>query len=264
MSVVEPMEQIERALQKSREQRKRAMPLRNGQAGRITFAPRPDHTDTKCVSLVPALLHAHRVVTAEAQHPVTDVYRSLRAKVIQALNSRGKTTIGITSAEHGDGKTLTAVNLAIAMAMDVNHTVLLVDADLRNPGVSHCLGIEPMLGLSDYLTGNATIAECLIHPRIDRLTILPARSRIGNSAELLSSPQMLRLASELRERYVDRLIVYDLPPILSVGDAIGFLPSIDATLLVVRDETTRAAELNQTLELLASHNLIGIVLNGTP
>jgi protein-tyrosine kinase len=229
--------------------------------GRITFSPLPSHTQTKCISLTPSLLHANRVVTTEVQHPVTDVYRSLRAKVIQALNSRGKTTIGITSARHGEGKTLTAVNLAVVLAMDVNHAVLLVDADLRNPGVARCLGFEPTLGLSDYLIGNAALAECLIHPRIDRLTILPARNRIGNSAELLSSPQMLELARELKERYADRLILYDLPPILSVGDAIGLLPSIDATLLVVRDGTTRAGELNHALELLASYNLIGTVLN---
>lgn len=255
------MDQIERALRKSREQRKTTIRLRNGAVARVTSSP--GTAQTKRITLASDLLHANRIVTTEVQHPVTDVYRSLRAKVLQALNSRGKTTIGITSAKHGEGKTLTAINLAIAMAMDVNHTVLLVDTDLRNPGVARCLGIEPTLGLSDYLTGKAQIADCLVNPKIERLTIFPARSRIGNSAELLSSPQMLYLASELRERYADRLVIYDLPPILTVGDAIGFLPSIDATLLVVRDGATRAAELNHALELLAGCNLIGTVLNAT-
>jgi exopolysaccharide/PEP-CTERM locus tyrosine autokinase len=220
-----------------------------------------DQAHTKSISLTPALLRAHRIITTEVQHPVTDVYRSMRAQVLQALHSRDKTTIGITSANHGEGKTLTAINLAIAMAMDVNHTVLLVDADLRNPGIANYLGIDPTFGLSDYLTGTAALADCLLHPRIDRLTLLPARSRVGNSAELLSSPQMLYLASELKERYPDRLIVYDLPPILTVGDAIGFLPAIDTTLLVVRDGATRATDLNHALQLLAGCNLIGTVLN---
>jgi protein-tyrosine kinase len=258
------MEQIERALQKSREKRKSTVRLRNGAMAMIKSSPTPDHSQTMCISLTPNLLHANRIVTTEVHHPVTDVYRSLRVQVLRALNARDKTTIGITSANHGEGKTLTAVNLAIAMAMDVNHNVLLVDADLRNPGVASCLGFEPTLGISDYLIGTAEIAACLIHPRIERLTILPARSRIGNSAELLSSPQMLHLANELKQRYTDRLIVYDLPPILTVGDAIGFLPSIDATLLVVRDGATRAADLNHALELLAGYNLIGTVLNATP
>jgi capsular exopolysaccharide synthesis family protein len=255
------MEPIEQALRKSREQRKATVQLRNGAAARIKLSP---VSQTRCITLSPALLHAHRIVATDVQHPVTDVYRSLRAQVLQALTFRRKTTIGITSANKGEGKTLTAVNLAIAMAMDVNHNVLLVDADLRNPGVANCLGIEPPLGLSDYLTGQAAIAECLIHPGVERLTVLPARSRIGNSAELLASPQMLCLAKELKERYVDRLIIYDLPPILAVGDAIGFLPAIETTLLVMRDGATRIAELNHALELLAGYNLIGTVLNAAP
>ncbi|MBA4099632.1 MAG: exopolysaccharide biosynthesis protein [Rhodospirillum sp.] len=258
------MEQIERALRKSREQRRTAVGHQNGTAAKIRLTPAATHTQTRCVSLAPSLLDAHRVVSAAVHHPVTDVYRSLRAQVLQALNARDKTTIGITSANHGEGKTLTAVNLAIAMAMDVNHNVLLVDADLRNPGVATCLGLEATLGVSDYLTGDATIADCLVHPRIERLTVLPARNRIGNSAELLASPQMVHLARELKERYADRLIVYDLPPILTVGDAIGFLPTIDATLLVVRDGATRVPDLNRALELLGGYNLIGTVLNGVP
>jgi len=257
------MEQIERALQKSREQRRAAVRFRNGAAVKMKpSASLADGIRTRAIDLAPAVLHGNRVVTAELHHPITDVYRSLRAKVLQALHARGKTTVGVTSANHGEGKTLTAVNLAIALAMDVNHTVLLVDTDLRNPGVANCLGIEPALGLSDYLTGKAELGECLVSPKIDRLSILPARSRIGNSAELLSSPQMLHLANELKRRYVDRLVVYDLPPVLAVGDAIGFLPSIDATLLVVRDGVTRAADLHHALELLSGCNLIGTVLNG--
>jgi capsular exopolysaccharide synthesis family protein len=225
-------------------------------------ALRPDGVRTKAVDLASAVLHRNRVVAAEFHHPVTDVYRSLRVKVLQALNAQGRTTLGVTSANHGEGKTLTAVNLAIALAMDVNHTVLLVDSDLRNPGVANCLGIEPAFGLSDYLIGKAELSECLVSPRIDRLSILPARSRIGNSAELLSSPQMLRLANELKQRYVDRLIIYDLPPVLAVGDAIGLLPAIDATLLVIRDGATRAADLHHAIELLSGYNLLGTVLNG--
>ena len=258
------MEQIERALRKSREQRRTAVRHHNGAAAKIKLAPAAIHTQTRCVALTPKLLDAHRVVTTTVHHPVTDVYRSLRAQVLQALEARDKTTIGITSANHGEGKTLTAVNLAIAMAMDVNHNVLLVDADLRSPGVASCLGLEPALGVSDYLIGNAAIADCLIHPRIERLTVLPARDRIGNSAELLASPQMVHLARELKERYADRLIVYDLPPILTVGDAIGFLPMIDATLLVVRDGATRVPDLNRALELLGGYNLVGTVLNAAP
>jgi protein-tyrosine kinase len=256
------MERIELALRKAKEQRRSAVRPRDGTAPKIK--PAIVFSQTRTINLSQPHLHASHIITAQMHHPLTDVYRSLRAQVLQALNSSGKTTIGITSANHGEGKTLTAINLAIAMAMDVNHTVLLVDADLRNPCIAECLGIEPSLGLSDCLIGKGEIGDCLINPGIERLSILPARSRIGNSAELLSSPQMSRLASELKDRYSDRVIIYDLPPVLTVGDTIGFLPSVDATLLVVRDGATQATELGHALELLASYNLIGTVLNAIP
>ena len=255
------MEQIEQALRKSRELRRAAVRPGDGIAPQVKATTAATQARARTINLTPSMLHANRVIAAQMHHPVTDIYRSLRTQVLQALGTRGKTSIGITSANHGEGKTLTAVNLAIAMAMDVNHTVLLVDADLRNPGVAKCLGIEPELGLSDYLIGKAEIGECLIRPGIERLSLFLARSRIGNSAELLSSPQMSHLASELKDRYANRLIIYDLPPIRTVADAIGFLPSVDATLLVIRDGATRAAELNHAMELLASYNLIGTILN---
>ena len=203
------------------------------------------------------------MIAGQVHGPLTDLYRSLRAQVLQTLAQIGKTTLGITSANHGEGKTLTAVNLAIAIAMDVKHTVLLVDADLRAPAVARYLGIRATLGLSDYLAGEAEVANCLLHSDIERLSILPARSHVGNSAELLASPRMLHLSRELRGRYPDRIVIYDLPPLLPVGDTIGFLPSVDATLLVVRDGATRVSELTRAVELLSDHRLIGTVLNAT-
>jgi capsular exopolysaccharide synthesis family protein len=258
------MEQVEQAFRRAREQRDILDRMRslNGAtqnaATSIAVAPK----ETKTVALTPSVLEANRLVAAQLHHPLTDVYRSLRAQVLQALEHLNKTTLGITSVNHREGKTLTAVNLAVAIAMDVNQTVLLVDADLRNPGIANCLGLKPSLGLSEYLTGKATIPDCLINPGIERLSILPAWSRIGNSAELLASPKMSELAGELKNRYPDRLIIYDLPPILTVGDTLGFLPSIETTLLVVRDGAVRPRELSRVLDLLNNHNLIGAVLNG--
>jgi exopolysaccharide/PEP-CTERM locus tyrosine autokinase len=211
--------------------------------------------------LDPSLLESNRVIAGQTHGAVTDVYRSLRAQVLQALGQRRKTTLGVTSANHAEGKTLTAINLAVAMAMDVKQTVLLVDADLRTPAIAHCLGLQPSVGLSDYLTGKAEIADCLIRSQVERLSILPARSNVGNSAELLASPRMLQLAVELKGRYPDRIVIYDLPPLLSGSDAIEFLPSVEATLLVIRDGATRSTELTHAIELLADRTLIGMVLN---
>lgn len=213
------------------------------------------------IHLDPAILKENRVIAGQVHGQVTDIYRSLRAQVLQELGHLNKATLGITSANHGEGKTLTAVNLAIAIAMDVKHTILLVDADLRAPAVARYLGIEPTLGLSDYLTGEAELSDCLLRSDVERLSILPARRHVGNSAELLASPRMLQLAMELKSRYTDRIVIYDLPSLLPGGDTIGFLPSIDATLLVVRDGVTRSTELTRAVELLSDHKLIGTVVN---
>jgi protein-tyrosine kinase len=259
------MERIEQALKKAREQRRAAA---DGQAAsgalpNFVLPANVAYTQPRVVNLQPAVLQRNRVITTSLTHPVTDVYRSLRAQVLKALAKLEKTTLGITSVGENEGKTLTAVNLAIATAMDLNQTVLLVDADLRNPGVARCLGIDPELGLDDYLLSRASVAECLVNPGLERLSILPARVRQGNAAELLASPQMARLAQELKDQYPDRIIFYDLPPLLTAGDALGFLPRVEATLLVVRNGAVRAAEVRRTVALLGEHNLIGTVLNAT-
>src|SRR5689334_22345204 len=263
------MEQIERALKKARHDRHLARAVRFHTDGSLNGALNGNGlaanamppSQCKTIQLDPSVMESHRIIGGQFHNGLTDVYRSLRTQVLQALDQRGKTTLGVTSAKHSEGKTLTAINLAIAMAMDVKHTVLLVDADLRTPGIARNLGIQPALGLSDCLTGKAEIHDCLVRSQLERLCILPARSNVGNSAELLASPRMLRLATEFKVRYPDRIIIYDLPPLLPGGDAIGFLPSVDATLLVVRDGTTKSGESTPAIELLSDRNLIGMVLN---
>lgn len=258
------MEQIERALAIAREQRHARTSPRSADFSVPSNVIRPGsliYSRTRVVGVLPWVLERNRVVASQLAHPVADIYRSLRAQVLQKLTKGGKTTLGITSVGQYEGKTLTAVNLALAISMDVNQTVLLVDADLRNPGVHLAFGIEPSSGLSDYLQGIATIPDCLVNPGMKRLVILPGHNSLHNSAELLSSPQMAALARELKTYYPDRLIIYDLPPLLSVGDTIGFLPNVEATLLVIRDGAVRSTELQQAVGLLANHGLIGTVLN---
>jgi protein-tyrosine kinase len=138
---------------------------------------------------------------------------------------------------------------------------LLVDADLRTPSVARYLGLEVKHGLADVLAGRATISECLINPAMQRLCILPARDSIDNSAELLSSPQMLQLVHEVKSRYPDRVVIFDLPPLMTVADTIGFLPIVDSCLLVVRDGAVEGTDLKRMVGLLEEHNLIGTVLN---
>lgn len=255
------MERLEQALSKARTERQNRNRIDKELLLRESAARPLVRSETAVVELNPKLLCKNHIIANQIDHDVTDVFRSLRAQVLRRLGKNGVTTLAITSLGQGEGKTTLAINLAIAISMDINQTVLLVDADLRTPSVAKYLGLEPKAGLADLLAGRATIPECLINPSLPRLCILPSRDSIDNSAELLSSPQMLRVVHELRSRYNDRVIIFDLPPMLTVADTIGFLPILDATLLVVRDGTVQGTDLKRMMGLLHEHNLIGTVLN---
>lgn len=264
MAIEQRMDRIGRALQKSRLQRGLTP------NDRIRVFDRPgeqrggpvEYTKTKVVPVSRAALRRNRIVSWQLNSKIADVYRLLRAQVLRRMAKLGVTTLGITSAIDGEGKTFTAANLALVMALDVNQTVLLVDADLRAPAIAQGFGIAPEAGLDDYLAGRASLSECLINPGLERLVILPARAPIETSAELLTSPAMVDLAGELKSRYADRIIIYDLPPLLTAGDTVGFLPNVEATLLVVREGAISTAEARRAADLLSEHHLLGTVLNG--
>src|SRR5262249_23739909 len=156
-------------------------------------------------------------------------------KILQIMNQSGHRTLAITSPNYGDGKTTIALNLGLSLALDVKQTVLLADLDMRKPNLHTFLGLEPTVGLSDYLARNVPIPQCLVRPAYDRITLLPAGTPLDNSSEMLGSPKMMALAQEIRDRYIDRMIIYDMPPVLAQDDPIAFLPNVDAVLLVVRD-----------------------------
>ena len=161
-----------------------------------------------------------------------------------------------------EGKTLTAINLAISLAMEVSYTVLLVDADLRHPNVHTYFGLEPEFGLSDYLVSDKPLQELLVHPAgIQGLVILPGGKPLINSAEMLNSPKMSRLVEELKTRYPSRIVLFDLPPSLTTADAVAFAPYVDAALLVVEEGKTSTQDAQRATELLKDTHLIGAVLN---
>ena len=116
-------------------------------------------------------------------------------------------------------------------------------------------------GLTDYLLLNTDLPDCLVNPGIERLVLLPVGTPVQNSSEVLGSPKMLSLANELKTRYPDRLVIYDLPPLLTGDDALVFLPRLDGCMLVVEERKTRTQELERALDLLKDGKLIGTILN---
>jgi len=172
-------------------------------------------------------------------------------------------SLAITSPGEGEGRTTTAINLAISLARDVNHTVLLVDLDMRRPTVAKYLGFNPVAGIDDCLLDNVPLHEALFNPGIERLVVLPCRNAFASSSELLSSPSMQRLAEELKARYPERLVIYDLPPLLLRDDLLAFSPHIDAALLVAHEGKTRKGDLQRAMEMLKTVNVVGTIMNAS-
>lgn len=257
------MEQIERALAKARQMRAANL---GGSSPRFSTVSSvdgitPAYTETAVASIDQRRLAKERLVADRFDHPVSDVYGMLRTQVLQRMKQHGMSTLAVTGPELGSGVTTTAANLAIAIALDVNQTVLLVDLNLRAPAVYAKFGLRPRAGIDDYLRGEASLKDCLVSPGIPRLVILPAREAKDDSAEITTSPRMTALAKELKARYADRIIIYDMPPLLASADTLGFLPNVDAVLLVARSGRTTKAALDRSAHLLGDKPVVGTLLN---
>ena len=263
------MERIKEALDRAREQREAA-----GAASGVATQPseraaeaqpsalRIEYTQTRVVQPDPVVMRDSKVVAQGGSgDAVADAYRMLRTRALRAMDEHGWSSLAVTSPGAGEGKSLTAVNLALSIAREVNRTVLLVDLDLRRPGLHRFFGIEVEHGISEYLTESARIEDVLINPAIERLVILPGTGRVENSSELLSSPRMHALTVELANRYPERVVIYDLPPVLVVDDALAFAPMVDAFMLVVEESGTQAEEIVAAYDVLSQANILGTVLN---
>ncbi len=259
------MDKLEKALEKARQER--GVGLASPSAGSLSATPLSSGREAyvaAAANLTPefeAVLEKNRIVAHHARSPEADLFRILRTQILQTMAKANLRTLAITSPNYADGKTTIALNLAVSVALDLKQTVLLADLDLRKPSVHKYVGLEPQFGLTDYLAGHAALSDCLTRLPFDRLALLPAGRTVERSSEALGSPQMGRLAHELKSRYPDRLVIYDMPPLLEQDDPLAFLPHVDAVLLVVQDGVTRTAEVKRCLDILAPANVVGVVLN---
>ena len=228
------------------------------------LAPLPhiEYTQTRTVAVPLSRLRDQRILAGFQEGPFLESYKVLRTQVMHRLRENGWNVVGVTSPKEQEGKTLTAINLAISMAMDVTQTVLLVDGDLRQPQVHEAFGLQPEHGLSDYLLHHTPIKECLVHPNIGRFVMLPGGSKLLGSTEILTAPSMIALVNELKYRYASRMVVFDLPPVLTSADTLAFAPNLDAVLLVVEEGKTQKEDLQHTLHMLkGTAPVLGTVLN---
>jgi len=261
------MERIKEALDKARQERQTREGTSAAPVPTPTGKPRPDsrgieYGQTETITVDDAVLRENRIVFGMESSPFTDSCNLLRTQILQRFKENNWSVLAVTSPGSGEGKTLTAINLAISIAREVDYTVLLVDANLKHPWMLEHFGLEERQGLSDYLTSDAPIQELLVKPsRIEHLVLLPGGQPLEHSAEMLSSPRMEQLVANMKSRYHSRIIIFDLPPVLSSADALAFSPYVDAALLVVEEGVTQKEDLEHAVDLLSSTNIVGTVLN---
>jgi protein-tyrosine kinase len=207
-------------------------------------------------------LREHRVILPEDTGPAGYAYRMLRTQLLRQAHADKLQLIGVVSAADGEGKTLTAINLALSLAAQPHHTALLVDLDLRKPGVAQLLWLGVEQGLEAWFEGSARLAELFVRfEGIERLRVLPTLLPVSGSSELLAATRTHALLQELKARYTDRLVIVDLPPVLLADDFLTLAPHLDGVLLVVSEGRTRREDVRRMKELLGGTRVLGTVLN---
>jgi protein-tyrosine kinase len=206
-------------------------------------------------------LEQNRVVVDEIS-AASASYKMLRTRVLQRMRPNGWRTLAVTSAGPGEGKSLTAINLAIQLARHARASVVLVDLDLRNPSLHHRLGIEPRHGVLDYLHDDVPLERIGLRLGLDGLGVILNDEPTPDSSELLSSSKAAALVDTLKGGD-DRIVIFDMPPMLAADDVLAFAPLVDGVLLVVSEGKTTRANLGALQELLQNVNVIGTVLNAS-
>lgn len=259
------MERIKQAIEKAKKQ---ASPGFMAKPQTLASALQPsaelgalNYVQTKVVSLHAEHLERNRIVAYNKNSNMGWSFDLLRTQVLKIMEENGWRTLAITSPTPEAGKTVLAINLAMSIAHHTTKTALLVDFDLRRPKVGAYLGLPMEKSLNDLLAGEAELQDVLVNPSLPRFVVLPTRKSVSHSTEVLSSSDVGNLITDLRERYESRIVIFDLPPLLSSDDAIAVLPKIDCVLLVVANGMNSKKEIEDSLHHLPAANLIGTVLN---
>lgn len=216
---------------------------------------------TAVVELDSVHLERHRVIAHQKTHTASWAFDVLRTQVLQKMDENGWRTLAITSPSVDSGKTVVSINLAMSIAQQTHRTALLVDFDLRRPSLARSLGLDRPVSLNDVLAGQAEIGEALVNPGLERLVVLPTNHPVSHASEVLSSSKIGNLITDLRERYSDRIVIFDLPPVLAADDVMVVLPRIDCVLMVIGSGVSTQGEIEEAMNRLSRANLLGVVLN---
>jgi len=216
-------------------------------------------------------LRQQNVTTPDGERtPVSESFRRIKRHILANVSNPdappGTNLVMITSSLPKEGKTFCTINLAISLAMEMDRRVLLVDADVLRPSVSAALGIKNVeKGLMDVLLDGISLSDVLCNTNIEKLSLLPAGRRHSHASELLASDAMRAMLKEMAERYSDRIIIFDSPPLLATTESCVLAGLMGQVLVVVEAGQTTEATLKEALARMDSNNVVGVLLNkGTP
>lgn len=236
---------------------------------RAAVAPVPARLTQPLLEIDLDQLKTQGMVTPDApRSQVADEFRVLKRPIVGNALGRSGTPVSngnlvmVTSALPGEGKTFTAINLAMSIAMELDTTVLLVDGDVAHPAFPSRLGAANSPGLLDLLTqDNLEVGDVIVRTNIKNLSIIPAGTHHRRATELLASVQMAMLLRELSSRYPDRIIIFDSPPLLATTESRVLATHMGQIVMVVAADSTRQQAVNLALSTIDTCNVVLMVLN---
>lgn len=230
-----------------------------------TVGPAINMEPLKSVEISADTCAQYRVLLLESQlrefAGADAAYRLLRSRLQNRLKRNNWFSLAIASPNPGDGKTVTALNLAISIAREKQKPVYLLDLDMRNPSVCRFLGIQGIRPLPDYFTGQAKAEEVLFQTSFPNLIVAGALGPTDSASEMLAGSRFSDLLAHIRLRSPDAFVLVDLPPVTMTDESLLVGPRVDAFLVVVSEGRTQRTDLAQTLATLGEFTVAGVVIN---
>jgi exopolysaccharide/PEP-CTERM locus tyrosine autokinase len=248
-------------------------PAKAAAAGHRPRAPAQAGPRSKLVHIDLEALAAAGFVTPEAQRSqIADEFRVIKRPIIrnarERIGARGDRAnlVMVTSAIPSEGKSFVSLNLAMSIALEIDSTALLVDADVANPSLMQMTHLPPASkGLLDLLTStDIKLADVLLRTNVEKLSLLPSGTAHGRATEMLASETMAALLDEMASRYSDRILVFDSPPLLATTEARALASHMGQIIMVVEADRTAQQMVKHALETIESCPVVMMVLNKAP
>ncbi len=252
------MSRIEKALENATRLGGDTVAFQGHRQDDIYHRQRPHHAPGGLSIDNPYLVAGHGQTT-----PASEEYKKLKARIVKMTKGESfRNMLLVTSAIGGEGKSITAANLALSLSQEYDHSVLLIDADLRKPSLHKLFNVPPGTGLSDCVENDLDVGSSLVKIGNGNLTLLPAGKQSVNPVELFSSQRMQKALSALKYRYPDRYIIIDTPPVLLFAETKMMSSYVDGVLLVIREGRAPLKHIAEALDALKDEEIIGVVYNG--